>query len=163
MQTQDLTFKTDHGRFNYRVGAIIINDNKLLMVKNANAPYYYSVGGRVKLNETAEEAVVREVLEETGVTFKIDRLAFIHENFFVEEVTKEPFHELSFFFIMKHNESLNIICSSFTEQGSLEFLEWLPIEKLGGIHLFPEFFKSKLLNSVNSIEHIVTEEYNRTV
>ena len=29
--------------------------------------YLYSVGGRIRMGETAEEAVVREVLEETGV------------------------------------------------------------------------------------------------
>lgn len=29
--------------------------------------YLYSVGGRIKFGETAEEAVIREVYEETGV------------------------------------------------------------------------------------------------
>jgi len=46
MEPADLTFETQYGRFNYRVGAIIIDDGKLLMVKNPNSPYYYSVGGR---------------------------------------------------------------------------------------------------------------------
>lgn len=54
-------FTTEQGKFNYRVGAIIIHDNKLLMVKNKKAPYFYSVGGGVKLHESAEHAVVREV------------------------------------------------------------------------------------------------------
>ena len=69
MEKLDLTFKTEEGKFNYRVGAIIIKDNKILMVKNESAPYYYSVGGRVKLNETSEEAVLRETFEETGIEF----------------------------------------------------------------------------------------------
>ena len=63
----DLTFRTSHGRFNYRVGAIIIHDGKLLLMKNPEAPYLYSVGGRVGYDETTEEAAVREVLEETSV------------------------------------------------------------------------------------------------
>lgn len=163
MKAQDLTFKTEHGRFNYRVGAIIINNNKLLMVKNKNAPYYYSVGGRVKINETAEEAVIREVFEETGIIFEINRLAFIHENFFIEEVTKEPFHEISFFYIMKQNKSINLVCNSFTEDGISESLEWLSMEHLDNIHLFPQFFKTKLLKLNDGIEHIVTEEYQRKV
>ena len=33
------------------------------------------------MGETAEEAVRREVLEETGLPYEIDRLAFVHENF----------------------------------------------------------------------------------
>lgn len=42
----------------------------------------YSVGGHIQFGETAEEAVAREVFEETGVKLEIDHLGFIHENFF---------------------------------------------------------------------------------
>lgn len=124
----DLTFKTDMGRFNYRVGAIIIHDNKLLMVRNNKAPYFYSVGGRVKLQETAGNAVVREVFEETGLHMEVERLGFIHENFFVEE--KERFHELSLFFYMKDRKEWDTICMSFTENGAKEELQWIPFDKL---------------------------------
>ena len=69
----DLTFKTPYGRFNYRVGAIILHDGKVLLMRNPEVPYLYSVGGRVNYNETTEEAVIREVLEETGVKLSVDR------------------------------------------------------------------------------------------
>ena len=118
MEGQDLTFKTNIGSFNYRVGAIIIRDKKLLMVKNDSAPYYYSVGGRVKLNETSEEAVVRETFEETGMELEIDRLAFIHEHFFDEEITKEYYHEIAFFYLMIAPTNMNFVCKSFGEQGA---------------------------------------------
>lgn len=154
----DLTFKTDKGRFNYRVGAVIIHDNKLLMVKNEASPYFYSVGGRVKLNETAEQAVIREIFEETGIQMEIDRLGFIHETFFVEEITKERFHELSFYFYMKDKEKLNIISNSYTEFGAKEGLFWIPLDKLNDFHLYPEFFKEKLLCPSNDLQHIVTVE-----
>lgn len=36
------------------------------------------------MGETAEQAVIREVYEETGIMYQIERLAFIHENFFDE-------------------------------------------------------------------------------
>jgi ADP-ribose pyrophosphatase YjhB (NUDIX family) len=158
VEGQDLTFKTSEGKFNYRIGAIIIRDKKLLMVKNDSAPYYYSVGGRVKLNETSEEAVVRETFEETGIKLEIDRLAFIHEHFFNEEITREHYHEIAFFYLMKVSTSLNFVCKSFGEQGSKEHLHWLPIEALDQYSLFPEFFKTKLLGSITSIEHIVSKE-----
>ncbi|KOA19708.1 dihydroneopterin triphosphate pyrophosphatase [Clostridium homopropionicum DSM 5847] len=158
MEEQDLTFKTNRGIFNYRVGAIIIRDKKVLMIKNDSAPYYYSVGGRVKLNETSEEAVVRETLEETGINFEIDKLAFIHEHFFYEEITREHYHEIAFFYLMKENNNMNFVCKSFGEQGAKEHLHWLPIDNLEQYHLFPEFFKTKLLNSITCFEHIISKE-----
>lgn len=161
MEEQDLTFKTNNGKFNYRVGAIIIKDKKLLMVKNDSAPYYYyySVGGRVKLNETSEEAVIRESFEETGIEFEIDRLAFIHEHFFNEEITKENYHEIAFFYLMKvSTSSIDFVCKSFGDQGAKEHLHWLPIEDLDSYHLYPEFFKTKLSRGINDIEHIISKE-----
>jgi ADP-ribose pyrophosphatase YjhB (NUDIX family) len=158
VEEKDLSFKTSQGRFNYRVGAIIIRDKKVLMVKNDSSPYYYSVGGRVKLNETSEEAVVREAFEETSIKFEIDRLAFIHEHFFDEEMTKEHYHEIAFFYLMKENNNINLLCESFGEQGAKEHLHWLPIEELEQYHLFPEFFKTKLLKGITDIEHIISKE-----
>ena len=80
--SQDLCVKMQDGILNIRVGAIIIKDGKFLMVENDRFEHMYSVGGRLKFGETTEEAVVREVYEETGVKMEIDRLGFIHENFF---------------------------------------------------------------------------------
>ena len=79
---KDMTVPCEDGLINLRVGAIIMKNGKLLMVGNNRAPYLYSVGGRIKFGETSEEAVEREVFEETGVKMKVDRLGFIHENYF---------------------------------------------------------------------------------
>lgn len=60
------------------VGAVIIRDNHILLVKRGSAPSYgkWSVpGGHVELGETMEEALKREVLEETGIDINITRLA----------------------------------------------------------------------------------------
>ena len=73
------------------------------MVENDRFDHLYSVGGRIKFGETAEEAVVREVFEETGRKMEIDRLGFIHENFFPGDSLKKQgniVHEISFFFYM---------------------------------------------------------------
>ncbi len=158
MEGMDLTFKTEQGKFNYRVGAIILHDNKLLMVKNNKAPYFYSVGGRVKLHESSEDAIVREVYEETGIHMEIERLGFVHENFFTEDITRERFHELSFFFYMKDMDALNTIFMSFTEDGAKEELQWIPLYKIADVYLYPEFFKEKLFNPLATVEHILTKE-----
>ena len=83
----DITFDTECGRFNYRVCAVIINDNKLLAMHDENSPYYYLPGGRVSLHETAENAVLREIKEELEIDAKIIRPLWVNQSFFNEDVT----------------------------------------------------------------------------
>ena len=55
----DISFKTEEGRFNYRVCGIIIHNNKILAMHDERSTYYYLPGGRVQINETAEDAMIR--------------------------------------------------------------------------------------------------------
>ena len=99
----DCTVAIDDGYINLRVGAIIMKNGKFLMVGNQKDNYLYSVGGRIQFGETAEEAVVREVFEETGVKLEIDRLGFIHENFFYGDYAKKKdrlIYEVSYYFYL---------------------------------------------------------------
>ena len=156
----DLNFRTPGGTFNYRVGAIIIRGSKLLMVKSGKPrPYYWTVGGRVKLHETAEQAIQREVLEETGIAFEAERLAFIHENFFEEKELGERYHEMNLYFLMKPNSAADSIADkAIVGDQPGDILEWLPFDKLSDIQIYPEFFRTKLKNPGGGIEHIVTVE-----
>jgi len=156
----DITLQVDDGYFNYRVGAIIIHENNLLMVKNDGYPYYYSVGGRVRFGETSEEAVTREAYEETNVHFEIDRLMFIHENFFIGSFKEnKPFHEIAFFYLMKTDENIeNINCGSFGSDGFKESLYRLPIDHLQDYPVFPEFFKTELKQPQNEVSHFITKD-----
>ena len=158
----DITLKADNGYFNYRVGAIILYDNKLLMVKNENSPYYYSVGGRVQFGETSEIAILREVYEETQLNFKIDKLVFIHENFFIGGFQEyKPFQEIALFFLMKpHNDIKNIKSGSICADCGTEALYWLPVDKLSDYPVVPEFFKSELKHLKNEVRHFITKDKN---
>ncbi|MCL2415566.1 MAG: NUDIX domain-containing protein [Defluviitaleaceae bacterium] len=150
-----------NGKFNYRVGAIIIHDGEILMAKNANSPFYYTVGGRVQFGESSQETLLREVYEETQIHFEIDRLAFIHEVFFVDDSDGVNFHEMAFFFVLKSNSvALKEIKNHFYEgdYGKVE-LHWLPIENLENLEIYPEFFKTELQNLQNSVsqpKHLIT-------
>ena len=104
----DMSVVCDNGILNIRSGAIIMNDGKLLMVGN-NRDYLYSVGGRLKFGETAEEAVIREVFEETGLKKEINRLGFVHENYFYSDAQSSLntlVYEISFFFYMNVPDSV---------------------------------------------------------
>lgn len=156
---RDCCFTNDKNWFRYRTAAIIIEDDCVLMASNDVSRYYYSVGGGVHLGETAEESVVREVLEETGVNYEIDRLAFIHENFFDGNgiTTGLKCHEVAFYFLMKSVGSQSLNSNSICAEGK-EYMNWLPIKELKTHTIYPAFFAEKLINMPPHIEHIVTKD-----
>lgn len=152
----DLTFRTDRGVFNYRVGAVILHEGKLLLMKNEEEPYLYTVGGRVRFDETTGEAVVREIREETGISLEIDRLLFFQEQFFDEEVTGEHVHELGVYYLMKDSPALeHLTCRSRTARGVAEELLWIPLEEAGRHYIVPESVAAKLQDLPPHPEHII--------
>jgi mutator protein MutT len=55
------------------VGAVLIHDGKVLLIRRGKEPLrgrWVVPGGTVELGETLEQAVVREVREETGLTVR---------------------------------------------------------------------------------------------
>ena len=156
---QDMCVPCDDGILNIRVGAIIMKDGKILMVGNERSNYLYSVGGRIKFGETADEAIVREVYEETGVKMEIDRLGFVYENYFYGDAPTnlgKLIYEISFFFYMKVPEDFTPVSDSFTEDNSREFLMWISPNE--DIKVFPEFFKTELMNPTDTVRHYVKDE-----
>lgn len=156
---KDMCVACDDGILNIRVGAIIMKDGKVLMVGNERAVYLYSVGGRIKMGETAEEAVVREVFEETGVKMEIDRLGFVHENYFYGDAPSnlgKLIYEISFFFYMKVPSDLAPISESFTEDNSKEHLKWVSLDE--DIKMYPEFFRTELKNPTDTVKYFIKDE-----
>lgn len=155
----DVALMTPLGKFNYRVGAIIIDDGKILMVKTDKTSYHYSVGGRVHFGETANDAVLREVYEETGIRLEIERPVFIHENFFTLQGTSTRYHELSIFFLMKKSSEIkNIRSGSTTDRGDKEQLVWLPIDSLSDYEVYPDFFAKELSSLPDSVKFMLTKD-----
>ncbi|MGE7880497.1 NUDIX domain-containing protein [Bacillus sp. NPDC094077] len=61
-----------------RVTGILIEDEKVLLVKQRVANRNWSLpGGRVENGETLEEAMVREMREETGLEVKVKKLLYV--------------------------------------------------------------------------------------
>ena len=153
---EDLTFRLKRGTFNYRVGAVIIHGGKLLLMKNEEEPYYYTVGGRVRFNETTEETVRREVREEIGIDLDIDRFLFFQEQFFDGKVTGTHIHELGVYYLMTDSPALeHLECHSVTARGVAEELCWIPLEEIGDYYIVPESVAAKLKNLPDHPEHII--------
>jgi 8-oxo-dGTP pyrophosphatase MutT (NUDIX family) len=156
MRETGLHIKKPKAEFTYRAAALIIRDHKLLAAKSKDYPCYYTVGGAVEINETSEEAVIREVYEETGLELQVDKLAYVQERFF--QNNGQNCHELVFFYTMIIPANIDIAEGRFTDQGPKETLHWLPLNGLREINIVPQFLKTKSFDNITSIEHIISKE-----
>lgn len=155
----DITLPIGDGIVSLRVGAIILKDNKVLMVKNEKTDYLYSVGGRIQFGETAQEAVVREAYEETGVKLDVDRLGFVHENYFYGDAPinrGKLIYEVARFFYMKTPHDFEPNAHDFIDGNSKEHLVWVSLDS--NIQMYPEFFKNELKHPSASVKYLVTDE-----
>ena len=142
----DISFKVENGKFNYRVCAMMINNGKILAMRDDRSPFYYLPGGRVGMGETAEEAVIREVGEELGVTPKIIRPLWLNQAFFTEDVDKLRYHELCIYFLMDISDT--DLLSRGEQFSSMEgkrthHFEWLALDRLKDEYFYPIFLKNR--------------------
>lgn len=149
----DLSFRVDNRKFNYRVCAVILSEGKILTVyHSAPSPYYSLPGGRVTMDETAEQAVVREVQEELGVTPKISRPLWLDQAFFAKDTDGLHYHELCLYFLMDISDTdLLERGSIFTQlEGNLSHtFEWLTFDQLKDESFYPAFLKEKIFDLPN--------------
>ena len=145
----DISFNQENQKFNYRVCAMIISGNRILAMHDERSPYFYLPGGRVKMGETAEQAVIREVREELHVTLKITRPLWLNQAFFTEDVDGVRYHELCIYFLMDITDTdLQENGNSFilTEGKHIHTFEWLEFDRLKDEYFYPIFLKKEIFN-----------------
>jgi 8-oxo-dGTP pyrophosphatase MutT (NUDIX family) len=91
--------------------AIIIEGDKILVMhRNKHGSEYFTlVGGRVMENETIEQALVREIKEETGLTITDARPVFIEEH-------AEPYNE-QYVFLCEVAPHADVAIQDTSEEG----------------------------------------------
>lgn len=155
---KDICFTKENSWFRYRTGAFILKDDKMLFVKSKFGGYFYMIGGGVSLGETSVDCIEREILEETGINAKVERLAVVTENFFKGKggiLEGLDCHTIEFYYLVKVIDDSNVF--SKTDDG--EELVWIPIAEIKNSFFKPSFIPEKIDEIINgkNIFHIIEE------
>ena len=143
----DISLKVEGGRFNYRVCAMMIDGERILVMRDKDTSHYYLPGGRVGFGEIAEEAVVREVEEELGVTPRVVRPLWLNQAYYNEEDGKGRVHELCLYFLM--NVSGTDLLSRgdrfvLCEGEKTHTFAWMEFDRLEREYFYPLFLKTEI-------------------
>ncbi len=60
----------------HKIALAVIKDRKCLLVRSSGKEAFYSLGGKIEGNETDEECMVREVMEEIGCEIEKSSLKY---------------------------------------------------------------------------------------
>lgn len=145
----DITFETEAGRFNYRVCAVLLDGERILAMHDERSPYFYLPGGRVRMGERAEDAVLREVREELGIEVRIVRPLWLSQSFFNEDVVRVDYHELCLYFLVDASAT-DLLTRGDRFRGPelrhVHDFEWLPFERVKDEYFYPLFLKTEIFH-----------------
>jgi ADP-ribose pyrophosphatase YjhB (NUDIX family) len=130
--------------------AVIMDKDHILVCKTCDlpVPFYFLPGGHVEHGESAEQAILRELLEETGKKFNVKRFLGCLEYSF-EPGYSSICHNHEYNFIFEVDTPLKFGDSLPKLEAHIELM-WLPLSTIGNIdfraeplqNLIPKWLKT---------------------
>ena len=156
--SMDVRIEDENMICHYCVRAIIEQDEKILVIRVNDAPYYHLPGGHVKIGETSQQALLREIKEEVGFEIVINQLVVVDEGFYTKNDMAN--HALIFYYLAKplnKVETKNFI--RLEQDGTKKFkneLCWFTREELKHVDLRPAHLKDLIIkNEISSLIHVI--------
>ena len=99
MEGKEVVYEKFGGRLRTRVCGILIENESILLVKHrhlgSKGTLWSPPGGGMHFNQTIEENLIREFMEETGLEISVEKFLFVNE--FLDP----PLHAIELFFKVK--------------------------------------------------------------
>ena len=122
------------------VGAVIICNGKILLERRKNEPgkgKWSIPGGLVELGESAEETVIREVMEETGLEVEAPMLIDVVHNVTMDENGKVEYHFVIVDYFVKLKGG---VLEASSDAAELEWVQLSAVENYDLTESIREFF-----------------------
>lgn len=145
----DISVDVNGYRVNLRVAAIVTDGKNVLICRMKSENYWFLPGGRIKTNESSAEAIHRELCEEVGDQFHIQRPLVCAENFF--DLQGVSFHEFCTFYAV---EWLGSSLKPQTAESN-DVFKWVPKMNVTAVNLKPAFIKQYIIHPIANLDLII--------
>ena len=155
---KDWLFVSDEHICDLRAAAVLVKDGKILVQRERNGSEDALPGGHIKMGETLEDGLIREIVEEVGVQIDCKRLLWSEECFWTWNGKQA--HNIAFYFLVE-------LCKGFEIPDSTEFVPqkdncnvligWMPIEEIQTVIIYPEFLKKEVFHLDDPMKHFVSK------
>lgn len=118
------------------VGAVIVHDGKIVLIKRANEPSrgkWTIPGGLVELAESPETAVIREAKEETGLDVDDPVLIDVVSNVDYDEESKVKYHYIIIDYLV------HVMSGEAKAASDAMELRWVPFGEVEELNLTASF------------------------
>lgn len=138
------------------VGACIVSDKKVLLVLHAKLGKWLFPGGHIRQNETPDEAIVREVKEETGLDFSFTDYGPIEETRDMIKRLAIPIHA-NMHSVGDHNHYCvfylgTVDNKNFHKNNESKEIRWFSREELQKLNDIPENVRNVAAFALNSTQ-----------
>ena len=131
-----------------RHAGIVIKDGKLLLIHRIKEGFEYHVfpGGHRRRDESGEDAVIREIFEETGITVAEPKLAFDFS---------DPRNEwIHYYYICtwKNGDKLYLNGEEKDADPKVNFFDpmWIDLNEISNLNILPENAKKWVVGKVTN-------------
>ena len=157
----DVKIIQENLKFKFRVSAIIINNDKIL-VNQYGKDSYCLPGGYVEIGETSENAIIRELREETGLKFVDAIYCGVIENFFTN-IRGQKTHGIDMYYKVKLSDEttyddLTMNRIENDKNGEIQHhFKWIFLEDLTKYNLLPIKIKDIIINKETNFHYLIEE------
>ena len=156
---KDWSFAGDGYVCGLRTAGVLIRDHMVLVQRDRDGNEYALPGGHVKIGETLEDGLIREMMEELGVGIKCVRLLWSEECFW--EWGGKRAHTVAFYYRIELWDGSDIPKKGefVSQKDNCDVaLEWMPIEELQKVTIYPAFLKEEIYRLNGPMKHFVSKE-----
>lgn len=159
---KDILFKAENFVFSYRVGGILIHNDKILLQKPPDDDYAI-IGGHVQAFEDSAQALKREYFEELHANIEVENLIAVSEIFF--PWGDRPCHQIALYYNVSLADSGSIpidgVFHGYDDLGGkridLDFC-WVSLDHLNNLTIYPTELIPHILANDGRVLHFISRQ-----